>query len=417
MKTMIIGLEPDYNYPGNITEWKANNTKYASNHGASLISRAIAKEFNAEFVNDFSDINSLNQRYDLCIIAFATHVTTKRDVSFYTDIVGRLDMKVVAFSMGVQDYTNAIDSDFVIHSSMRDLLSVVLEKSAWVGVRGPYTASILHQNGFKHVLPIGCPTLYYGLRGDLAIRKSGSFKKPLLVFHRTIAEHCWHLVESSAVLGQDFLDEAIFTNRLEHDGIFVQERDEYLKYENGQAKMEYLRTHGTFLSTFDEWFSFIGSHDFVFGPRLHGCIAALIQGIPAVMIYRDLRVKEVAEFFGIPAISYQAAQLMSVKEIYECAEFSGFNVLYPKRYNNYLAFLKRIGVESQLNDSDQTREYTFLPEDVTAYLSFLHNRLNETRDFSKQKVVPLPAKMRMPDWNRTLFTKPKRFLRRLVNNL
>lgn len=384
MKAMLIGLEPEYNYPGDFKIWKSNNTKFASNHGASLISRAIAREFNADFVNDFDDFDKLNREYDLCIIAFATHITTKRDVSFFTDVVQKLNMKIVAFSMGVQDYTKTLSNDFDIHDSMMRLLKVVTNKSKWIGVRGPYSASILQCNGFGNVLPVGCPTFYYRLKNDLAITKPKAFNKPLLVYHRTVSEHCWHLVESATILGQDFLDEAIFTDRLKNDPVYIQEEKEYLKYSEGQKKLEYIRNHGVFFRTFDEWFSFIGDHDFVFGPRLHGCIAALIQGIPAVMLYRDLRVKEMADFYGVPSLNYEQAVKMSVDEIFEYADFSTFNRVHPLRYRNFLSFLNLIGVSSRLENNPEVDDFIFRAQDVNAYLSFLHNRLNVFNSFNKE---------------------------------
>jgi len=135
-KTMVIGLGPDYNYPGKLALWGKNNTRYASNHGASLISRTIAKQFNAEYIDDLSNIELLNEKYDTCFIAFATHITTWRDVSEYADVIEKLKMKVIALSLGVQDYFSKSNDTFVFHPSLMRLLSIVNHKSSYIGVRG-----------------------------------------------------------------------------------------------------------------------------------------------------------------------------------------------------------------------------------------------------------------------------------------
>ena len=56
-----------------------------------------------------------------------------------------------------------------------------------------------------------------------------------------------------------------------------------------------IEENGIFYRNFDDWFNEIKKHDFVLGARLHGCVAALIQGIPAVMLARDIRVQEIAQ--------------------------------------------------------------------------------------------------------------------------
>ena len=132
MKTMIIGLGPDYNYPGDFHQWKLDNTRYASNHGASLISRALIKQLAADYVDDFSDIDNLNRTYDACVIAFATHVTSWRDVSEYTSVIEKLKMPVHAFSLGIQDYSGSSTSVNNLHPSMVRLLEIVSDRSKYM---------------------------------------------------------------------------------------------------------------------------------------------------------------------------------------------------------------------------------------------------------------------------------------------
>ncbi|HLT71717.1 MAG TPA: hypothetical protein VKZ75_03665, partial [Cyclobacteriaceae bacterium] len=55
-KVMVIGLSPVYNYPGDLDKWSSENTRFASNHGASLISRTLMKMFDADYVDDFSKV-------------------------------------------------------------------------------------------------------------------------------------------------------------------------------------------------------------------------------------------------------------------------------------------------------------------------------------------------------------------------
>jgi len=358
MKAMIIGLGPEYNYPGELAKWGKQNTRYASNHGASLISRTLAKQFGAEHVEDFSDIPALKRKYDVCIVAFATHITSWRDVSMYADAIEKLDMKTVAFSLGVQDYSQDTDQVVALHPSIKRLLELVSERSDLLGVRGHHTASILYKNGFKNVAPIGCPTIFWGLAPDLKIIKPDSFSKPVVVYHRTLAGVNLGLMKDVPLLGQDFLDEAVFTDRLKDDvPLQKAERVKYAKQGNAEEAMEIIKKQGIFKDNFQAWFDFIKAHDFVFGPRLHGCIAALIQGIPAVLLTRDLRTREIAEMLEIPCVSYDKVGNKTSHQIFQEADFSNFNRIYNKRYNNYLNLLEQNGLSHNLRSGVENVDY------------------------------------------------------------
>ncbi len=108
MKTMIIGLSPEYNYPGSFEKWRSNNTYYVSNHGASFICRALLRQFDADYIDDFSDIPALRNKYDVCVLALSTHIHRKRDISYLADVVEKLESggKVLDIGCGEGHSTN-----------------------------------------------------------------------------------------------------------------------------------------------------------------------------------------------------------------------------------------------------------------------------------------------------------------------
>lgn len=367
MKTMIIGLGPEYYYPGKLKDWSGvNNTKYASNHGASLISRALIKEFDGEHVSDLSNPELLSERYDRCIIAFATHITEKRDVSIYTNFVEALTIPVYAFSLGIQDYANDLTQVAKIHPSMKRLLGIVSDRSSYIGVRGPYTASILYREGFTSVLPIGCPTLYYNLRPEIFIKKEDVLEDIGWVYHRTLCEKLWHMMEGYQIIGQDFLDEVVFTDHLINDHKLIKlEMPKYIKLPHFQQVIEGIQRNGVFPADFKEWYDLIGSKKFVIGARLHGCIGALIQGVPAVMLARDLRVKEIAEFYKIPFYNYDQASKKTLAQIYDEADYTNFEETFQLRYRNYLSFLALNGLQHKLEIPEGFKpDYQFTVDDI-----------------------------------------------------
>lgn len=392
MKSMVIGLGPEYNYDlSNHDIWSGDNTRYASNHGASLISRTLMRFFDADYINDFSQVELYRKEYDLCIIAFATHVTDWRDVSAYSDFVEKLGIKTVAFSLGIQDYASGSSTVNTIHASLRRLLDYVIESSGYLGVRGPHTASVLIKAGYRpeNIIRLGCPTLFNPLNRDLKITKPKSFKEPLIVFHRTMANLNTSLVGGAKLLGQDFLDEVIFSESVPKEHfIKTIELEHYANHANGNYTLNKINGEGIFLRRFDEWFTEIKNHDFVIGARLHGCIAALIQGIPAVMIARDIRVQEIAEFYKIPCIKYEDVGDMTIEDIFEMAEYAEFNRLYKHRFDNFIKLMHDLKVEEHLSFKTKCPEtYWYNESDLNANTAILFKELGQL----SQEVLRLKA--------------------------
>lgn len=379
---MVIGLGPEYNYPGTLEQWSKNNTKYASNFGASLICRTLLKQFNADYIDDFRDIGALKNKYDTCILAFATHITTWRDVSYYADAIEKLDMKTIAPSLGIQDYSQDVNLVRTIHPSMKRILDYISSNSAWIGVRGHYTASVLYKKGYKNVVPVGCPTLFWSLQNELEINKSDTFSNPLIVYQKEMRVLDTKFFGQVNLLGQDFLDEAVFTNNLENDYSLQKHngKKDYLNFPNGKKVLDYISQKGIFPQSFSEWFKNIGEHDFILGSRLHGCIAALIQNIPAVLITRDSRTVEMAEFYKLPSITLEKAGFSSIESIYNKSDFSTFNQIHKIRLGNYLKFLQENQLECEA-DAKPPGEFIYSSDDLKTnfFISnvYLENTIKE----------------------------------------
>ncbi|PKA82139.1 polysaccharide pyruvyl transferase [Ulvibacter sp. MAR_2010_11] len=379
---MVIGLGPDYNYDINNHEvWSNNNTKYASNHGASFISRTLIDYFNADFIDNFSDINNYREKYDLCVIAFATHITERRDVSRYADFIKALRIKTVAFSLGIQDYSASSYAVSTIHPSLRELLDYVIASSGQIGVRGPHTASVLIKAGYRpeNIIRFGCPTIFSPLNRNLKIQKKEDFKKPMIVFHRTMAELNKELLGGAPLLGQDFLDELVFREDVNEDHNLKKiELKKYEAHKNGAYTLRKIKENGIFVREYNDWLEEIKKSDFVLGARLHGCLAAISLGIPAVMIARDIRVQEIAEFYKIPCIKYENVGNLTIKEIYKDADFTAFNELYPHRYDNFLKLMDDLQIVDHLSfNADVPENYWFSKADVNADVHIIYDELND----------------------------------------
>jgi hypothetical protein len=379
-RTMVVGIPPDYRYPGSLSAWYADNTRFAANLGACLITNSLLRQFDADYVERFEDVSGLRSRYDTCVLSLATHLNPDRDIWWITNAVEKLGLKTIVLSAGITDYAPELPDDFRLHPSVKRLLEIAASNSKWIGVRGHYSALVLQRAGFANVVPIGCPTLYWGLREDLEIRKRSSFERPLVTYHLTLGRAAGSTLAGRTLLGQDFQDQAAFTDDLAGDVELQQwlrrQFADPLVFEQVQS---IVREYGEFLPSFEEWFEFVGRHDFVTGPRLHGCIAGLVQGIPSVMTPRDLRGREIAEFYGLPTSTYEALSSGDLNSIYAAADFSRFNESYPRRFRSFVAFLEENGLGSRHARSAETK-LTFGSDDLAAVATITkgaHDRLQE----------------------------------------
>lgn len=373
---MVIGINPEYNYPGDYNKWKSNNTKYASNLGASMITRTLIEMFDADYISDYSKTEEYKRQYELCVIAFANHATDWRDVSPFANFIEQMDIPTALFSLGVQDYTSEAGLVGPLHPSLKRILNHVTNTTGYIGVRGFHTASLLYKEGYNNVIPVGCPTMYKGMDRNLTIKKTDDFKNPVFVFHRTFADVSTDILENVKLLGQDFLDEAVFTDNHPKDPLRKIEKNLYPVHKHGRELLALIEKNGVFHNNFKGWFQETGSSDFVFGPRLHGCISGIIQGVPSLLTARDARVKEIAAFFKIPVINYEDYKGETLQQLFDNMDYSEFNELYKRRYDNFIGFLTKTNILKYYQRDEEPKEVNFTFDDLQEYRVCLDQKID-----------------------------------------
>jgi polysaccharide pyruvyl transferase WcaK-like protein len=107
----------------------------------------------------------------------------------------------------------------------------------------------------------------------------------------------------------------------------------------------YYRKHGKLFFSIREWFDWIGSYDLSIGTRFHGNIAALLNGVPAIILTHDSRTRELCEFAAIPNEDVSNIDKLDVHELYEKADFELFEKRYSENYRAYIEFFDRNGIE------------------------------------------------------------------------
>jgi hypothetical protein len=110
----------------------------------------------------------------------------------------------------------------------------------------------------------------------------------------------------------------------------------------------WLETHLKVFFSVDEWVSAIGHYDFVYGTRFHGCVVALREAVPSLVICHDTRTTEMCEFLGIPHVRLSEIQSVAADELYARADFAGFERRYAELFCQYRWFLEENGLRHRL---------------------------------------------------------------------
>jgi hypothetical protein len=346
----IVGLPPDYSYPGDTRVWWKDTTSQAANLGAAFITRSLMRQLDAEFVPVDTPPSEISERYDQLVLSLATHLHRRRDVSVFCDLLEHVDLPVHAFSLGIEDYIAEADlADYVLDPTVTRLLALVSERSAALGCRGPWSASVLEANGFSEVVPFGCPSLFWQLAPDLRIAPTARPERPVCVFHRSLVDAPRLLNDSQVLLGQDFQDQALMTPDLDADALLLEKNRAFLDDRaHATTLRQAVRSRGVWPQGFDGWFARIGSADFVYGPRLHGCIAALASGVPALLLTRDLRTREMVHSMGLPNLSLADARHLDVPELAAAVDLDLLTHRYRHAFDVYRGLLDRLGLPNRL---------------------------------------------------------------------
>ena len=88
------------------------------------------------------------------------------------------------------------------------------------------------------------------------------------------------------------------------------------------------------------WFAQMREFDFLIGTRIHGSVAAIQGGCPALTLVHDSRTQELCEYFHLPFIKLTDFNASRSPQYYaEMCDFQNFQATYAARLSNYVDFL------------------------------------------------------------------------------
>ena len=257
--------------------------------------------------------STVNDTYDHVVIPLANAFRPGYEgtLDALSTLIEQLTVPVTVVGVGAQasiegNYKNA-DS---VGAATTRFMRAVLDRSPSVGVRGEFTAEFLAELGFgdEHVRVIGCPSMFmYG--PDFAVHK----KVEALTTDSPIALNISPYVKEMGPISQYgaehfpnmvYMGQNIQTLELLLYGTYPMGKKGTMLRSGVPVTLEHpliRQNRVRFFCDPKAWFAHLATYDFSFGTRIHGNIAALLAGTPALLLAHDSRTLELGALPRDPA--------------------------------------------------------------------------------------------------------------------
>lgn len=296
----------------------------------------------------------VEENFDLVVIAAANFLFPGFDFTPLSSFLDKIKLPVFMVGLGAQLPSSQSEMKDILAGTWR-LVQIAAERSTSIGVRGDFTAEQLRKHGINNVQVTGCPSLYTNLQPSIRIRRPAELTRIVVNGSRNVVGHSSDKEAATNVERQ--LLQLAMARQLP---FVLQNEQPEMQLVSGEAPEEHLpelkslaaffsstpdalasyyQQHGKLFFSVQEWFLWIKNHDFSIGTRFHGNIAALLNGVPAVVLTHDSRTKELCDFAAIPHAPVSSIETLDVQDLYERANFDLFEARYNLLHGEYCKFL------------------------------------------------------------------------------
>ncbi|WP_189709024.1 polysaccharide pyruvyl transferase family protein [Streptomyces phaeofaciens] len=345
---------------------------FATNSGNLIFSDAAHKILTVpgrtEVVSNgiATDVNAaarINEEYDAFVVPLANAFRPSFEVPLQrlTRLISKLKIPVVVLGVGAQA---GLDNDAArlkaMEPTVRGFVSAVLDHSASIGVRGEFTAKYLTDMGFRDIEIIGCPSLFmHGDRLDVEKRAAELTPQSRIAINGShsavrygglapIITSTHARYENLCFIGQNLTDARQLHWRDINSSAgrlrTMPTHPDHPMYREGKARV-YVDPV--------TWIDDLKEYDFSFGSRIHGNIAALLAGTPVTVLCGDSRTLELCRYFEIPHRQLNEVPAdVDPARLYEEADFGALNGNHRERFDRFMGFLEKNGLENTFTHGD-----------------------------------------------------------------
>ncbi|MDQ1324114.1 MAG: hypothetical protein QG587_1450, partial [Chloroflexota bacterium] len=297
--------------------------------------------------------DEINERFDAYVIPLANAFRLQYQAALVrtTELVRRLRIPVVVLGVGAQGTVDhGWDAIKPIEGAVKDFVSAVLDRSPTIGVRGEATHEYLNALGFRDVDVIGCPSMFRW--GDtIEVKRKAATLDAQSNIAITISPYRTAMGNIAMAAHARYPKLTYFAQDLPTLGLMLDGTplpsgtpDSLLPVHPSHPFFREDRTR--FYVDPWPWIDDLRDFDFSFGTRIHGTIAALLAGTPAVVLAHDSRTLELARHFDIPhRLLRDVPPDLDPADLHAEADLTALHAGHAKRFATIVEYLARNGLD------------------------------------------------------------------------
>jgi len=252
------------------------------------------------------DAGWINERFDHYVVPLANAFRPFYEASLlqHAGLLSKLRIPVTVLGVAAQ---GGVAGDFArlrpMERAIRAFLSAVLDRGPSIGVRGELTAEYVRGLGFRDVEVIGCPSMFAGgpaLPAPRVAELTADSRVAISISPYTAAMAPIVRANIARYPRLEYIAQDLESLELLLWGVpWKQGRpDDAMPVHPSHPLIQAGRMR-LFLDPWP-WVDYLRSFAAAFGTRIHGSIAAVLAGIPVVVLPHDSRTLELARYFEIP---------------------------------------------------------------------------------------------------------------------
>ena len=302
-----------------------------------------------------TDIARINQEYDayVCPLADAFRDAFEEKLIKYANFFNKLTIPCYVIGLGLRaPYEPEIEAPRSFDGAAKKFVKAALKKSSVIGLRGEITGEYLKRLGFREdidYMPIGCPSMYaFGENlPQRALQLSESSKISFNLSSITPENIMRFAFQEMQTYKNHYLVEQ---NRDELRLLYY--GTEYRPNKNASALLPRRISHPLLQEdryhiyiNIPTWVSFLHSIDFSVGSKLHGNVAAVLSGCPALFMPLDSRMRELAAYHDFPSIPYMhIKEDDQIKDLIEKVDLTSHLKKHNANFERFIGFLNKNNV-------------------------------------------------------------------------
>ena len=290
-----------------------------SNSGNLLFSDSIIRALSINDDIEFTKIGHrnkydidpdyVNSNFESFIIPLANAFRIDFDLTSLTKFIQKLRIPCVVIGVGLQgEIDTTKNNNLPFDSEVREFCYAVLDKSTTIGVRGNLTHNYLTNNigiPANYIDIIGCPSMYY--YGDNFYSNKNTFTNYISnICTNLTREAPYNVINYINNIWDNFEDSKFICQKIEEGRLLIWGDSFKTKldfnYPNNKDHILFKNKRMIFFINSKEWIEYLSNMNFSIGTRIHGTIAAVLAGIPVMLIAIDSRTLELAQYHKIPYI-------------------------------------------------------------------------------------------------------------------